>query len=122
MVVGDSGRGRGEVSHLEDTLGLIIDDAGLPEFKRNYHFDKPRSKREMDFAWPEYKVGVEVQGGIWARGAHTRGAGYMRDCSKLDDAQLQGWILLWVTAHHIEHGKALVWIRRALTERGWRDA
>jgi len=109
------------MSHLEGTLDLLILADELPMPETDYLFDKPRSKRELDFAWPEYKVGVEVQGGIWARGAHTRGAGYMRDCSKLNDAQLQGWLLLWVTANHINSGKALVWLRRALTERGWRE-
>ena len=109
------------MSELEDTLELLMIADNLPEWERDYLFDKPRSKRELDFAFVSYKVGVEVQGGIWARGAHTRGIGYMRDCSKLNDAQLQGWLLLWVTRKHIETGKALVWLRRALTERGWRD-
>jgi len=108
-------------SQLEQKLAWILADDNLPEPERNYHWDKPRSKRELDFAWPPYQVGVEVQGGIWTRGAHTRGIGYMRDCSKLNDAQLQGWLLLWVTGKQIDSGKALVWIRRALAERGWSD-
>ena len=109
------------MSQLEDTLELLMIADDLPEWKRDYRFEMPRRKRELDFAWPEYKVGVEVQGGIWTKGAHTRGVGYMRDCSKLNDGQLAGWIILWVTGKHIERGKAIVWIRRALTERGWRD-
>lgn len=107
------------MSYLEDELDWLIQDDGLPVPARNFRFEAPRSKRELDFAWTDYRVAVEVQGGIWARGAHTRGAGYQRDCSKLNDAQLQGWLLLWVTARHIDHGKALVWIRQALIERGW---
>ena len=108
------------MSHLENMLDLLIlaDELPIPETEHRFH---PVRRWRFDFAWPEYKVAVEVQGGIWSRGAHVRGLGYQKDCSKRNEAQLLGWIALDVTAAHIENGKALAWIRRALMERGWGD-
>ena len=108
------------MSHLEDTLDLLIQDDGLPVPDAEHRFHKTRRWR-FDRAWPAYKVACEVEGGIWSRGRHVRGRGFQQDCTKYNEAALLGWIVLRVTAHHIETGKALVWLRRALTERGWRD-
>lgn len=72
---------------------------GLPEPVAEYRFDD--TKRQFDFAWPDHRVAIELQGGTWGkgdkRGAHSRGARYTLDCHKLNDAQLAGWILLWFT-------------------------
>ena len=107
-------------SHLELQLDLLMAADGLPAVEREYRFHKTRRWR-FDFAWPEYKVAVEVHGGTWSHGRHTRGLGFQKDRTKGNEAQLAGWLLLEVTRQHIESGKALVWIRRALAERGWND-
>ena len=109
------------MSQLEEQLTLLIDDAGLPVPEREHRFHQTRRWR-FDFAWPEYKIACEVEGGIWSGGRHVRGRGFQKDCTKYNEAALAGWIVIRVTAHHIETGKALVWLRRALTERGWTDA
>ena len=67
----------------------------LPDPVAEHRFDDTR--RRFDFAWPGCRVAIELQGGTWIGGAHTRGTGYNRDCHKLNDAQLAGWILLWFT-------------------------
>ena len=108
------------MSQLEDTLELLMIADGLPPFQRERRFHPTRRWR-LDFAWPDYKVACEVHGGTWSGGRHTRGLGFQKDRSKMNEAHLLGWLVIEVTAHHIETGKALVWIRRALTERGWRD-
>ena len=108
------------MSQLEEQLALLIDDAGLPVPECEHRFHQTRRWR-FDFAWPEYKVSCEVEGGIWSGGRHVRGRGFQKDCTKYNEAALAGWIVIRVTAHHIETGKALVWLRRALTERGWTD-
>jgi len=101
------------VSALETHLALLIEAEGLPEPEREWRFHATRRWR-FDFAWPEQRVAVEVQGGIWTHGRHTRGIGYQRDCSKYNEAQLMGWRVLLVTGHHIEQGKAICWLKRAL--------
>ena len=108
------------MSHLENMLDMLIDDDGLPVPECEFRFHPTRRWR-FDRAWVPYKVACEVEGGIWSAGRHVRGRGFQKDCSKYNEAAVDGWIVIRVTAHHIEHGRALVWIRRALTERGWRD-
>jgi very-short-patch-repair endonuclease len=68
----------GQVRDLEETLMLLIRDAGLPEPVRQYRFDKVR-RFKLDFAWPDLKLGVEVNGGTWVKSGHTTGGGLDRD-------------------------------------------
>jgi len=49
----------------------------------------------FDFAWPDHKVAVEVQGGIWSGGKHARGSGLVKDYEKANAAALLGWRLLY---------------------------
>jgi len=108
------------MSALEERLAWILAADGLPPFEREHRFHKQRKWR-FDFAWPEYKVAIECEGAIWSQGRHTRGLGFQKDCTKYNEAALDGWLVIRVTAKHIDSGRALVWARRALTERGWRD-
>lgn len=41
----------------------------------------------FDFAWPEQKAAVEIEGGIWVRGAHVRGEHFESDARKYNAAQ-----------------------------------
>lgn len=66
---------------------------GLPVPEREHKFH-PDRKWRFDYAWPELKVAVEVEGGIYTRGRHTRGAGYEKDMEKYNAAALRGWTLL----------------------------
>ena len=108
------------MSSLEGLLDLLILDDELPTPHMEYSFHPTRRWR-FDFAWPEYRVAVECEGGIWSQGRHVRGLGFQRDCTKYNEAAILGWIVIRVTRRHIEDGRALVWIRRALVERGWSD-
>jgi hypothetical protein len=53
----------------------------LPIPQRNYRFC-PTRKYEIDWAWPDLKIGIEIQGGIWSKGAHARPLNILRDMSK----------------------------------------
>lgn len=57
-----------------------------------YNFSPDRDFR-FDFASPQNKVAIEVQGGIWKgkRGGHTSGVGYKRDMEKFNLAASLGW-------------------------------
>jgi very-short-patch-repair endonuclease len=49
----------------------------------------------LDFAFPDYLVCVEIQGGIWTKGRHTRAVGYMEDRNRTNYlAGELGWIVL----------------------------
>lgn len=76
-------------------FSLLAPEASTPV--REYTFAPPRRWR-FDFAWPEARVAVEVEGGTWDRGRHTRGAGYAGDCAKYNAAVLGGWRVLRFTS------------------------
>jgi very-short-patch-repair endonuclease len=63
-----------------------VNIGGIPE----YRFAPPRRWR-FDYAWPDKKVAMEIEGGVWIRGRHTRGAGYIRDMEKYNMATKLGW-------------------------------
>lgn len=63
---------------------------GLPAPASEVRFH-PTRKWLFDFAWPEQKVALEVDGGVWSRGRHTRGAGFLRDMEKINTATVMGW-------------------------------
>lgn len=64
----------------------------IKEFK--FH-DKRRWK--FDFAIPDLKVAIEIEGGIYTNGRHVRGRGYEKDCEKYNNAVLEGWKLFRIT-------------------------
>lgn len=97
----------------EERLALHIRATRLPDPEREYRFDDKRRWR-FDFAWPDRKIAVEVEGGTWGGGRHTTGAGFKADCEKYAAAQLAGWIVLRVTTDHVVSGEAIGWITQAL--------
>jgi very-short-patch-repair endonuclease len=72
-------------------------DKSRPMPRRQYCFHPARRWR-FDFAWPDAMVAVEVEGGVWTGGRHTRGAGFQADCRKYNAAVLLGWRVLRYTA------------------------
>jgi very-short-patch-repair endonuclease len=95
----------------EELLEEALRGAGAQGWIREYRFDRKRRWR-LDFAWPEERFGVEVHGGIWTQGRHTRGAGFERDREKMAEALASGWRVLEVTAGQVRTGEALAWILR----------
>ena len=103
------------MSELEETLLWQLKAAKLPQPLREYRFALPRRWR-FDLAFLPHKVAVEVEGGVWTHGRHTRGAGYEADCEKYSEAALLGWKVLRVTGRMVQNGKALALLERALRE------
>lgn len=50
------------------------------------------------------KVALEVEGGSFVRGRHTRPAGYASDCQKYTEASVAGWKLIRCTWAQVEGG------------------
>lgn len=100
-----------------DTLRLQLAD-DLPEPVREYRFDDNRKWR-FDFAFVDARVSVELEGGVWARGRHTRGRGFIGDCDKYNAAAASGWLVLRFTADHLHNDPIEVFglIRRTLALR-----
>jgi very-short-patch-repair endonuclease len=100
-------------STAEGELAWQIKAEGLPTPEREFRFHETRRWR-FDFAWPDRKLAVEVDGGVWTRGRHTRGAGFERDCEKLNEAVLLGWRVLRVTPGMVKLGEAVRVLKVAL--------
>lgn len=83
---------------------------------REHRFDPVRGWR-FDFAWPQRKWALEVEGGTWVAGGHSRGKGYQEDCEKYAAAVLAGWRVLRATTDHVKAGTALGWVITALRPR-----
>ena len=61
----------------------------------------PNRKFRYDFAWPDLKVVLELDGGIWSGGGHTTGSGKTRDCEKDWLAFVNGWTVIRWTPNMI---------------------
>lgn len=79
---------------------------GLPEPEREYKFH-PTRRWKFDFCWPSKMVAVELEGGTWTGGRHTRPVGFEKDCEKYNEAAIMGWKVLRFTANMVHSGEAL---------------
>src|SRR3989338_1901333 len=82
-------------SILEREFLFRIKTAGLPMPEQEYKFHTTRKWR-FDFAFLQKhkKIAVELEGGIFSGGRHTRGSGFIADCQKYNAAALLGWTVL----------------------------
>lgn len=101
------------MSELEDLLEFQLNAACLPAPLRERCFAVGRRFR-ADFMWPDQALIVEVDGGTWIGGRHQTGAGYTRDCVKLNLATLAHWRVLRFTGDMVRSGEALKMIEQAL--------
>lgn len=69
---------------------------GLPEPRAEFEFHPVRRWR-FDYAWPAQKIAVEIDGGVWNTGRHTRGTGFIEDQRKRNAAAILGWRVLHYT-------------------------
>jgi very-short-patch-repair endonuclease len=105
------------VSSLEALLDLHIRAAQLPKPVQELKFHPIRRWR-FDRAWPDKMVALEIDGGVWTNGRHSRGVGYTNDCRKLNEAVLLGWRVLRVTGPMVKSGEALDSLIKILTNNG----
>lgn len=101
------------VSNAEQLLAGQLRQAGLGEPAREYRFHDSRRWR-VDFAWPEHKLAVEVEGLTHEGGRHQRKAGFAADLEKYNTLELMGWTLLRFEQDAIKSGEAVRLIEQAL--------
>lgn len=83
----------------------------VPEHK--FH---PTRRWRFDWSWPQQRLALEVQGGLFIQGRHSRGAALMKEHEKLNEAATRGWRVLFVTPRQIVDGSALALVERALSQ------
>lgn len=84
------------MSHLEDRFALLWRALKGPPLAREVRFHETRRWR-FDFACPEARVAIELEGGVWSGGRHTRGSGFSEDCIKYHAAAVGGWTVFRLT-------------------------
>ena len=92
---------------------LMLKARKLPIPVQEHRFHEVRKFR-LDWAWPEHKLGLEVDGGVWTGGAHGRGTGITRDQEKTNLAAGLGWRILRCTPSKLMADETLDHIARAL--------
>ena len=98
-----------------DSLFLaLVKREKLPAPVPELRFAPPRKWR-FDYAWPEQKVALEVEGGVWTNGRHTRGAGFLADVAKYNRAAILGWRLLRCTPAGLHDLWTITQLKDALT-------
>ena len=80
----------------------------LPLPKREYVFH-PTRKWRLDFAWPDLRAAVEIEGGIWVPGggAHSRPMNIRRDLEKGNALAMLGWHVLRIPPEDVARGKSM---------------
>lgn len=78
----------------------------LPAPVREFKFH-PLRKWRFDYCFPDKKIAIEIEGGVFSGGRHTRGIGYVRDMEKYNAATLHGWKLLRYTPQNIDFAQIL---------------
>ncbi len=72
------------------------DAIGLHRPTAEFRFH-PQRRWRWDFAWPLELIAVEIQGGIWTKGRHSRGKGQLGDMEKMNAGVLLGWRIFYFT-------------------------
>ena len=106
-------------SIAEMTLAAQLRTAGIP-FEQEYRFARMLGRQwRSDFYVHDGRLGVnallvEVDGGGFIAGRHTRGTGFEADAEKASAAAILGYRVIRATPRQVEDGRALSWIRQAL--------
>lgn len=93
------------MSTLEQALGLEISKSNaliIPIQQYKFH---PVRRWKFDFAWPEFKIAVEINGGTWLSGRHNHPTSIAKDYEKLNTAQLLGWRIFQFVSSDVKINK-----------------
>jgi hypothetical protein len=86
---------------------------GLPEPVAELRFAPPRRWR-FDWSWEPCRLALEIDGGAWTGGRHTRGKGFIADQEKRNAAVLLGWRVLHCTPQDVKTGAVFGLLKQAM--------
>ena len=92
-------------------------EVGLPAPTFEHTFAPPRKWR-FDIAWPAWGVALEVEGGVFTGGRHSRGAGMVKDMEKYNTAAIHGWTVLRCMPTTLCMNETVTMVDAALKMRG----
>ena len=96
-------------SNLEATFAMALAAVGC-DMIREYKFH-PTRKWRLDFADQQSKTGLEIDGGEFSGGSHSRGVGMANDYEKRNSATEMGWAIFQITGA-MTRKDPLGWARR----------
>lgn len=79
--------------------------------EKEYKFCKARRFR-ADYAIPEWRLLLEIEGGAFNRGRHFRGTGAIKDMEKYNLAAVEGWQLLRCTPQEFCKTQMTNWLEK----------
>ena len=87
------------------------------DFEQEFYFHSDRKWR-ADFHLIGKKILVEVEGGIWNGGRHTRGKGYLGDMEKYNTATMMGYQVIRFSTEQVKSGLAAQQIEKMVEDLG----
>ena len=104
---------RKSLSEGEEAFASQLQVEGINGFEREYRFH-PERRWRFDFANPGLKLAVEVEGGVFQHGRHTRGSGFEKDAEKYNAAAMDGWMVLRYSTQQVKKGYAIRDVKRII--------
>lgn len=98
-------------SELELTFEFQLNALKLLPHEYEFIFHETKRYR-FDFAWPDIKFAVEIQGGEFINGAHNRGLRMRQDFEKLGEALMLGWNVYYCTGAMVKDGSAVNFVEK----------
>lgn len=93
------------MSAIEETFALHCKAHNLhPVRELKFH---PVRRWKFDFAFPDRLTAVEIEGGAWTNGRHTRGSGFIADMEKYNAAASLGWFVFRFDGGAVKSGEAI---------------
>lgn len=99
-VKGERAISEGEAVLVQQLKALKI------RFEQEYQFH-PSRKWRADFYLTGTRILIEVEGGIWSGGRHTRGKGYIGDMEKYNSATMMGYQVIRFSTEQVKSGLAI---------------
>ncbi len=95
-------------SDLEHALYFELKRNGLKGFvcERSFSGLSGGRKWRFDVCFIKEMVAIEVMGGLYSNGKHSRERGFANDAEKSAEAQLMGWTVIAVTPGMLRDGDA----------------
>ena len=94
----------------------LLKQEGIPQPCAEHIFE-PTRKWRFDWSWPRDRIALEVEGGVWTQGRHTRGSGFVKDCEKYNHAASLGWLVLRTTPKDLLTAETIDLLKRTIKQR-----
>ena len=105
---------------LNDAFTLLCRKELGVRCEKEWKFHPVRRWR-FDYAFPDFKVALEVEGGVFTGGRHTRSVGFMKDIEKYNTAAMLGWTVVRTVPDELYTGKTLTMLKLLIDARKIRD-